>query len=89
MAEEQIPAGSQIFSKGVDNSYFQPQPIYGDNKRYWIEDWSADGRFLLTHDTETLSIIPVTGAGFRFQSSVPGTADQTPHWEEDGTGEEF
>jgi Tol biopolymer transport system component len=38
----------------------QPQPIYGDNERHWIEDWSADGRFLLTHDTKTLSIIPVT-----------------------------
>ena len=41
----------------------QPQPIYGDNERHWIEDWSADGRFLLTHDTKTLSIIPVTGDG--------------------------
>jgi hypothetical protein len=39
----------------------QPQPIYGDNERHWIEDWSADGRFLLTHDTKTFSIIPVTG----------------------------
>jgi len=39
----------------------QPQPIYGNNERHWIEDWSADGRFLLTHDTKTLSIIPVTG----------------------------
>jgi Tol biopolymer transport system component len=39
----------------------QPQPVYGDNERHWIEDWSADGRFLLTHDTKTLSIIPVTG----------------------------
>jgi len=39
----------------------QAQPIYGDNERHWIEDWSADGRFLLTHDTKTLSIIPVTG----------------------------
>ncbi len=34
----------------------QPQPIYGDNDRHWIEDWSPDGRFLLTHDTKTLSI---------------------------------
>ena len=39
----------------------QPQPIYGDNERHWIEDWSADGRFLLTHDTKTLSTIAVTG----------------------------
>jgi Tol biopolymer transport system component len=39
----------------------QPQPIYGDNERHWVEDWSADGRFLLTHDTKTFSIIPVTG----------------------------
>jgi eukaryotic-like serine/threonine-protein kinase len=39
----------------------QPQPIYGDNERHWIEDWSADGRFVLTDDTKTLSIIPVTG----------------------------
>jgi eukaryotic-like serine/threonine-protein kinase len=39
----------------------QPQPIYGDNERHWIEDWSPDGRFVLTHDTKTFSIIPVTG----------------------------
>jgi len=39
----------------------QPQPIYGDNDRHWIEDWSADGRFLLTHDTKTVSIIPLSG----------------------------
>jgi Tol biopolymer transport system component len=39
----------------------QPQQIYGDNERHWIEDWSADGRFLLTHDTKTLSTIAVTG----------------------------
>lgn len=39
----------------------QPQPVYGDNERHWIEDWSPDGRFLLTHDTKTFSIIPVTG----------------------------
>jgi eukaryotic-like serine/threonine-protein kinase len=37
----------------------QSQPIYGDNERHWVEDWSADGRFLLTHDTKTFSIIPV------------------------------
>ena len=40
----------------------QPQPIYGDNLRHWVEDWSPDGRFLLTHDTKTLSIVPVTGS---------------------------
>src|SRR5215469_13969202 len=39
----------------------QPQPIYGDNDRHWVEDWSPDARFLLTHDTKTFSIIPVTG----------------------------
>ena len=39
----------------------QPQAIYGDNDRHWVEDWSPDGRFLLTHDTKTFSIIPVTG----------------------------
>jgi hypothetical protein len=38
----------------------QPQLIYGDNDRHWIEDWSADGRFLLTHDTKTFSIIPLS-----------------------------
>ncbi len=38
----------------------QSQPIYGDNERHWVEDWSPDGRFLLTHDTKTFSIIPVT-----------------------------
>jgi eukaryotic-like serine/threonine-protein kinase len=45
----------------IEIGSLQPQPIYGDNERHWIEDWSADGRFLLTHDTKTLSIIPMTG----------------------------
>jgi hypothetical protein len=39
----------------------QPQKIYGDNDRHWLEDWSRDGRFLLTHDTKTFSIIPLNG----------------------------
>ena len=47
---EKIEVGSQ-----------QPQKIYGDNERHWVEDWSRDGRFLLTHDTKTVSIIPITG----------------------------
>jgi hypothetical protein len=47
---EKIEVGSQ-----------QPQTIYGDNERHWIEDWSPDGRFLLTHDTKTLSLITVSG----------------------------
>jgi eukaryotic-like serine/threonine-protein kinase len=41
----------------------QPVAIYGDDQRHWVEDWSPDGRFLLTHDTKTLSILPVTGDG--------------------------
>src|SRR2546429_4829207 len=40
---------------------FRSQPIYGDHERHWVEDWSPDGSFLLTHDTKTFSIIPVTG----------------------------
>jgi len=39
----------------------QPQPVYGDNDRHWVEDWSPDGTFLLTHDTKTFSIIPLNG----------------------------
>ena len=39
----------------------QPEPIYGDNERHWVEDWSRDGRSLLTHDTKTFSIVPLTG----------------------------
>jgi eukaryotic-like serine/threonine-protein kinase len=39
----------------------QPELIYGDDQRHWVEDWSPDGQFLLTHDTKTLSIVPVTG----------------------------
>jgi Tol biopolymer transport system component len=39
----------------------QPQPIYGDNERHWVEDWSGDGQFLLTHDTITVSVLPLTG----------------------------
>jgi Tol biopolymer transport system component len=38
----------------------QAQPVYGDNERHWVEEWSSDGQFLLTHDTKTFSIIPVT-----------------------------
>jgi len=39
----------------------QPQPVYSGDERHWIEDWSPDGQFLLTHDTKTLSIMPVSG----------------------------
>ncbi len=39
----------------------QPQQIYGDNEKHWVEEWSPDGRFLLTHDTKTFSIIPLAG----------------------------
>ena len=39
----------------------QLEPIYGDNERHWVEDWSPDGTFLLTHDTRTLSTIPLDG----------------------------
>jgi Tol biopolymer transport system component len=39
----------------------QSQPIYGDNDRHWVEDWSPDGKFLLTHDKKTLSLIPLAG----------------------------
>ena len=41
----------------------QPEAIYGDDQRHWVEDWSPDGRFLLTHDAKTLSILPLTGDG--------------------------
>ena len=47
---EKIEIGSQ-----------RAQKIYGDNERHWVEDWSRDGRFLLTHDTKIFSIIPLTG----------------------------
>jgi dipeptidyl aminopeptidase/acylaminoacyl peptidase len=49
---EKIEIGSQ-----------QPQKIYGDDERHWVEDWSRDGRFLLAHDTRTFSIIPLSGDG--------------------------
>jgi len=39
----------------------QLEPVYGDNGRNWVEDWSPDGTFLLTHDTRTLSILPLKG----------------------------
>ncbi|HST11039.1 MAG TPA: hypothetical protein VLL05_11735 [Terriglobales bacterium] len=38
-----------------------PTPIYGGNERNWVEDWSPDGSFLLTHDTRTVSILPLMG----------------------------
>jgi hypothetical protein len=39
----------------------QSQPVYGDNDMHWVEDWSADGRFLLTHNNHTCWMIPLTG----------------------------
>jgi Tol biopolymer transport system component len=39
----------------------QPHLIYGDDVRHWVEDWSPDGRFLVTHDTKTVSTLPLTG----------------------------
>ena len=39
----------------------QPQLIYSGNERHWVEDWSPDGQFLLTHDTKTFSIVPLSG----------------------------
>lgn len=39
----------------------QLEPVYGDTGRNWVEDWSPDGTFLLTHDTRTLSILPLKG----------------------------
>jgi len=45
----------------IEISTQQAQRIYGDNEPHWVEEWSADGRFLLTYDTKTFSIIPVAG----------------------------
>ena len=39
----------------------QPQPVYSGDERHWVEDWSPDGKFLLTHDTKTLSTLPASG----------------------------
>jgi eukaryotic-like serine/threonine-protein kinase len=39
----------------------QPHLIYGDDVRHWVEDWSPDGRFLVAHDTKTVSILRLTG----------------------------
>jgi dipeptidyl aminopeptidase/acylaminoacyl peptidase len=39
----------------------QLEPVYSDNGTNWVEDWSPDGTFLLTHDTRTLSILPLKG----------------------------
>ena len=39
----------------------QLQTVYTGDERHWVEDWSPDGQFLLTHDSKTLSIIPLTG----------------------------
>jgi len=39
----------------------QPHLIYGDDLRHWVEDWSPDGRFLVAHDTKTVSRLPLTG----------------------------
>ena len=32
----------------------QIEAVYGDDQRHWVEEWSPDGKFLLTHDTKTL-----------------------------------
>jgi dipeptidyl aminopeptidase/acylaminoacyl peptidase len=45
----------------IDIGTQQATPVYGDDQRNWVEDWSADGRFLLTHDTKTVSMIPLSG----------------------------
>jgi Tol biopolymer transport system component len=39
----------------------EAQPVYGDNERHWVEEWSPDGRFLLTHDSKTFSTISLQG----------------------------
>lgn len=39
----------------------QPQAIYSGDDRHWVEDWAPDGKFLLTHDTKTLSTLPLMG----------------------------
>ena len=39
----------------------QPHLIYSDDVSHWVEDWSPDGRFLVAHDTQTVSILPLTG----------------------------
>jgi eukaryotic-like serine/threonine-protein kinase len=39
----------------------QPHLIYRDDVAHWVEDWSPDGRFLVAHDTQTVSILPLTG----------------------------
>ena len=39
----------------------QPHLVYGDDVRHWVEDWSPDGRFLVAHDTKTVSILRLTG----------------------------
>ncbi len=39
----------------------QPQTIYSGDDRHWVEDWAPDGKFLLTHDTKTLSTLPLAG----------------------------
>src|SRR5262249_3037690 len=41
----------------------EPQPIYDGNERHWVEEWSSDGQFLLTHDTKMLSLISLSGSG--------------------------
>ena len=39
----------------------QPHLVYGNDVSHWVEDWSPDGRFLVAHDTKTVSILPLTG----------------------------
>jgi hypothetical protein len=43
----------------IDVANQRGQLVYGDNQPHWVEEWSSDGRFLLTHDTRTFSIIPI------------------------------
>jgi eukaryotic-like serine/threonine-protein kinase len=45
----------------IEIGHQQPHLIYGDDVSHWVEDWSPDGRFLVTHDTKTVSILPLTG----------------------------
>src|SRR6202047_1933628 len=45
----------------IENATQQGLRTHGDTQPHWVEEGSADGRFLLTHDTKTFSIIPVAG----------------------------
>ena len=61
MHSGQIAGEIATFTSDRPAAVGEEQLVWRSDDDNNVEDWSSDGRFLLTHDTKTFSIIPVTG----------------------------